>query len=89
MNWKSFAEAEQAKTYVLPAGWDSKAKVAEDMGCSEDQAARIMSPMVKSGIIEMQVFPVFDKLLKRLVRTTAFRRKVVSAKPAAKPSAKK
>lgn len=79
MNWKSFTEKAQAKTYVLPSGWDSRAKVAEDLGCSEDAVARIMSPMVKAGTVEMQVFPVFDLITKRIVRTPAYCAKQATA----------
>jgi len=75
MNWKSFVETAQAKEYVLPEGWDSREKVATDLGISEDAVQRMFSPLVKSGVIEMGSFPVFDKILKRVVKITAYRKK--------------
>ncbi|MDE2104590.1 MAG: hypothetical protein KGL39_45565 [Patescibacteria group bacterium] len=76
-------EASQAKTYLLPQGWDSRATVATQLDCSEDAAARLMAPLIKSGAVETKVFPVWDKLTKRLQRVTAYHR-VTS--PAAKSS---
>ena len=81
-NWKLLAEAKKASKYVLPAGWDSLEKVARNMECSEESARREWAPFVRSGEIEMQVFPVWDKLTKRLVRVTAYRQA-----PKAKPDA--
>ncbi len=74
MNWKSYVEKTQAKTYVLPDGWDSRAKVAEDLDCSEDNVRRLLAPAIKSGEVEMQIFPVWDEITKRIMRTTAYRR---------------
>lgn len=84
MNWKSYVEKTQAKTYVLPPGWDSRDKVAVDLDCSEDNVRRLLAPAIKSGEVEMQIYPVWDEMTKRIVRTTAYRR--IEA-PAAKKKA--
>jgi len=76
-NWKSIVEKNQAKTFVLPAGWDSRAKIAEQLVCSDDQVGRLLNPMVKAGTIEVKVFPVWDPATKRVMRVTAYREKAV------------
>ena len=75
MNWKSFVETAQAKEYVLPEGWDSREKIATDLGISQDAVQRMFSPLVKSGVIETGQFPVFDKILKKVVKITAYRKR--------------
>jgi hypothetical protein len=74
MNWKNYVEKTQAKTYVLPPGWDSRAKVASDLDCSEENVRRMLAPAMKAGEVEMASFPVWDEMTKRIVRTTAYRR---------------
>lgn len=74
MNWKTFVETTQAKTYVLPPGWDSRDTVAEQLQCSPDAAGRLLSPAVKAGTIETQLFPVWDTVTRRLTRVTAYRK---------------
>jgi predicted ArsR family transcriptional regulator len=74
MNWKSFVEADNARTYVLPAGWDSAEEVAEQLGCSNDSVRRCLAPAIKAGVIESQVFPVWDAITKKIVRLTAYRK---------------
>lgn len=73
-NWKSFLETTQAKTYVLPKGWDTKEKVAEMLGCSDERVRLLLSPAIKSGEVEMKVFPVFDKVTHTVRRVTAYRK---------------
>lgn len=79
-NWKAIVEKTNAKTYVLPPGWDSKAKVAEDLGCSEDRVRLLMAPGLKDQTIEKRDFQVWDKLAKRIVRMTAYHQVVKAAK---------
>lgn len=84
-NWKSFVNTDNAKRYVLPAGWDSKERIAEQLECSEDSVRRILSAALKSGEVEQGVFPVWDAITGRLVRVTAFRRVVVGLGQAKAP----
>jgi hypothetical protein len=79
MNWKTFVEDQNAKTYRLPDGWDSREKIALDLDCSPDSVRKLMGPAIKTGCVETNVFPVWDKLTKRIVRMTAYRK--VEKKP--------
>ena len=74
MKWKSFVESSQAKTYVLPEGWDSREKIAEELGCSEDNVRKLLGAAVKTGAVEHKVFPVWDKVTKRVKSMTAYRK---------------
>lgn len=74
MNWKSYVEKTQAKTYVLPAGWDSREKVAADLDCSEENVRRMLAPAIKAGEVEVNIFPVWDDITKRIMRVTAYRK---------------
>ena len=73
MNWKSFVEKKNAKTFVLPEGWDSREKVAEQLECSPDKVDDHLRPALKSGEILKQQFKVWDSNLKRLGFVTAYK----------------
>jgi hypothetical protein len=75
MNWKNHVAKTNARTYVLPVGWDSREKVAEELECNPDRVRIMLAPGVKSGEIECAVFPVWDTITRRIVRTTAYRTK--------------
>ncbi len=72
-NWKSIVEKQNAKTYVLPAGWDSKTKIAEALGCSEDRVRVLLAPGLKDRSVEKRDFQVWDNVAKRVTRVTAYR----------------
>lgn len=72
-NWKSIIEAQNSKVYVLPPGWDSKADVAEALGCSEDRVRILMAPGLKDRSVEKKDFQIWDKIGKRITRITAYR----------------
>jgi hypothetical protein len=74
MNWKTFVEADNARTYVLPAGWDSREEIADQIGCAEDSVRQRLAPAIKSGAVESNVFPVWDDVTKRIIRVTAYRK---------------
>ena len=85
MNWKTHVEKLSAKNYVLPEGWDSREKVAEQLDCSEGRVRVALAPGIKAGELETAVFPVWDPVCKRVVRVTAYRQKPAKAvKPAKK-----
>lgn len=73
MDWKKFVEKKNAKLFVLPAGWDSRDKIAEQLECSPDRVDDHLRPALKSGEVERQQFPVWDAALKRKVLVTAYR----------------
>jgi hypothetical protein len=72
-NWKHLLEANNAKIFVLPEGWDSKEELAKQIPCGEDRVRIFMAPMIKARQAEMKTFPVWDKVTKRVVRVTAYR----------------
>lgn len=73
MNWKIHVERMSARNFVLPEGWDSREKIAEQLECSPESVRRVLAPAIKSGEVEQAVFPVWDAMVKRVVRTTAYR----------------
>jgi len=75
MNWKSLVEAQNRKTYVLPSGWDSRDKIAEQLECSPDNVRILLGPAIRAKSVEMQQFPVWDDVTKKVVRVTAYRKR--------------
>ena len=73
-NWKSIVSKNNAKTYVLPEGWDSREAVATQLECSTDRVRVLMVPAIKGGAVETKVFPVWDAVTERVVRVIAYRR---------------
>jgi hypothetical protein len=80
VNWKSLVEAQNKKTYVLPQGWDSRDKVAEQLECSVDNVRVLLGPAIRNKTVEVQQFPVWDDVTKKVVRITAYRRRAIEAK---------
>lgn len=75
MNWKQLVDAQNRKTYVLPPGWDSREKVAEQLECSVENVRVLLGPALRSKTVETQQFPVWDDISKKVVRVTAYRRR--------------
>jgi predicted ArsR family transcriptional regulator len=73
MNFKRIVESSNAKTYVLPEGWTPREKVAEQLECSPDRVGQHLAPAIKEGTVEVKIFPVWDKITKKVVRVTAYR----------------
>lgn len=73
MNWKKLVETKNAKTFVLPAGWDSRDTVAEQLDCSPEKVRDHLRPALKSGDVIEQQFKVWNSDLKRCVMVTAYR----------------
>ncbi len=80
MNWKSLVEAQNKKTYVLPQGWDSRDKVAEQLECNVDNVRVLLGPAIRNKTVEVQQFPVWDDVTKKVIRITAYRRRITDAK---------
>ena len=78
MNWKTLVEAQNRKTYVLPLGWDSRDKVAEQLECSVDNVRVLLGPAIRAKTVEVAQFPVWDDITKKVVRVTAYRRRATS-----------
>ena len=75
MNWKSLVEAQNRKTYVLPQGWDSRDKIAEQLECSPDNVRVLLAPAIRAKAVEVQQFPVWDDITKKVLRVTSYRRR--------------
>lgn len=71
-NWKTLAEKENAKTYVLPEGWDSRDTVAAQLDCSPEKVDDHLRPALKSGKVVKQQHRVWDAGLKRVITVTAY-----------------
>lgn len=80
MNWKQLVEAQNKKTYVLPAGWDSRDKIAEQLECSVDNVRILLGPAIRNKTVEVQQFPIWDDITKKVIRVTAYRRRNVESK---------
>jgi hypothetical protein len=80
VNWKSLVEAQNKKTYVLPQGWDSRDKVAEQLECNVDNVRVLLGPAIRNKTVEVQQFPVWDDVTKKVIRITAYRRRITDAK---------
>jgi hypothetical protein len=80
VNWKALVEAQNKKTYVLPQGWDSRDKVAEQLECSVDNVRVLLGPAIRNKTVEVQQFPVWDDVTKKVIRITAYRRRITDAK---------
>lgn len=80
MNWKQLVEAQNKKTYVLPAGWDSRDKIAEQLECSVDNVRILLGPAIRNKTVEVQQFPIWDDITKKVIRVTAYRRRNVEPK---------
>ena len=85
MNWKALVDKKNAETYVLPEGWTARDKIAEQLECSSERVPELLKPGLKDGSIVCNVFPVWDRLTKRIVRVSAYRDKPI---PVAKKAAK-
>jgi hypothetical protein len=86
VNWNALVEAQNRKTYVLPAGWDSRDAIAEQLECSPDRVRVLLGPALRAKTVETSVFPVWDEVTKKVMRITAYRRRPTDA-PKGSPSA--
>lgn len=84
MNWRKHVEQQNEKTYVLPEGWDSREKIAEELQCSPEKVSDHLRPSLSSGVIEKGVFKVWDGRLGRTTLVTAYR-PVAADAPVAAP----
>jgi len=80
VNWKALVEAQNKKTYVLPQGWDSRDRVAEQLECNVDNVRVLLGPAIRNKTVEVQQFPVWDDVTKKVIRITAYRRRITDAK---------
>lgn len=71
--FKALVEADNKRRFSWPAGWSDRETVAADIGCQPDSVGEILSPLIKSGAVEMQWFKVWRD--GRFVKLQGFREK--------------
>lgn len=81
-DWKAVMAKQNKKTFRWPDGWDTREEVAEQLECSPDRVSQHLAPCIRAGEIEVQAFPVWDDVLKRVVRVTGYRKRPAKAEPA-------
>lgn len=74
MNWKTYVATQNAKTFVLPPGWDSRETIAEQLECAPERVREHLQPGIAAREIEVKQFPVWDSGLGRKVTVTAYRK---------------
>jgi len=74
-NWKNLVEKQHKQTYRWPKGWDTREEVAEQLECSPERVNTILGPGIRAGEVESQAFPVYDEVLKRVVKVVGYRTK--------------
>lgn len=85
MNWKNLVERQNAKTYVLPEGWDSRDTVATQLDCAPEKVHEHLKPCLAAHTVEKRDFVVWDTQLGQKVRITAYRQ-LKEGEPAARTS---
>ena len=72
-NWKNIVSSSNAKQYKWPAGWQTRDQVAEELECSRDRVAEVLSPAIEQGIIERRPFSVWDPVTRRKITVFGYR----------------
>jgi hypothetical protein len=59
--------------YPWPEGWQRNADVAKELGVSSDRVGEILKPALDQGLVERQVFPVWNTERNRVDRIVGWR----------------
>lgn len=78
MNWQKAIDKINIEKFRIPAGWDTKEKIAEELQCSPDRVHDLLKVGLASGAFESQEFPVWDAKRRMTVRMRCYRQKVDS-----------
>lgn len=73
MNWKGIVSKANAVQHAWPRGWDRNDKVAAELGVAPDRVSDAMRPALAAGLVEKQVFSVWNASLSRMERVTGWR----------------
>ena len=73
MDWKTLVSKQNAKTYVLPPGWQKRDDVAEELGCAPERVNENLRLCIANRTAEKKDFIVWDAQLGQKVRVTAYR----------------
>lgn len=80
MNWQKAVEKINIQKYSIPAGWDTKDKIAMELQCSPERVHDLLKGGLASGAFEMQEFPVWDVKRRITVRVRCYRQKSENGK---------
>ena len=72
-NWKRIVEDHSKKAYKWPKGWDSRETIAEQLECSPERVAEILSRAIKDGEVEKKPIAYWDDNLKKKVIAIGYR----------------
>ncbi len=75
MNWQKAIDKINQDKYKIPAGWDSKEKIAQELQCSPDRVHDLLKSGIASGAFESQEFPVWDAKRRLTVRIRCYRQR--------------
>lgn len=75
MNWQKAIDKINIEKFRIPAGWDTKEKIAEELQCSPDRVHDLLKVGLASGAFESQEFPVWDAKRRMTVRMRCYRQK--------------
>lgn len=75
MNWQKAIDKINVEKYSIPAGWDTREKIAEELQCSPDRVNELLKGGIASGAFETQEFPVWDVKRRLTIRVRCYRQK--------------
>lgn len=75
MNWQKAIDRINAEKFQVPAGWDTKEKIANELQCSPDRVHDLLKTGLTSGAFESQEFAVWDPKRRMTVRVRCYRQK--------------
>jgi len=73
VNWKGIVSKANAVKHAWPHGWDRNDKVAAELGVATDRVSDAMRPAISAGLVEKQIFSVWNASLSRMERVTGWR----------------
>lgn len=82
MNWQKAIDKINIEKFRIPAGWDTKEKIAEELQCSPDRVHDLLKVGLASGAFESQEFPVWDAKRRMTVRMRCYRQKIAGEQSA-------
>lgn len=72
-NWKRIVEDHSKKAYKWPSGWDSRETIADQLECSPERVAEILSRAIKDGEVEKKPITYWDENLKKKVTAIGYK----------------
>ena len=85
MNWQKAIDKINIEKYRVPAGWDTKEKIAIELQCAPERVHDLLRGGLASGVFEAQEFPVWDAKRRMTIRVKCYRQRQESDGPLAKP----